>query len=228
MSTEVKNQGAEGGAQSAAPADEIKNLKSEMNRKIDNLSKTNEQLLAQLNNMAKSFQPPKKPETPQQNKKASVFEDEDAFANSIKEQAKAELREEINKANQLTSKQQQTIATLVKDFPELNDGDSDLAKRAIEIFNSMPEDERVSPVAYKAAVKEAALDLDIRPKSKRKSSEGESDDSFTLGSRSSERPRESGPKKVDRRTALFAEALGVDVKKVEQRIQKRKSFTSWE
>jgi hypothetical protein len=227
MSTEVKPAAnVEAGA--AAPNEEIKNLKSEFNRKIDNLAETNKQLLNQLNNMAKTLVPPKKPETPQAAKKVSVYEDEEAYARSIKEETKAELREEIQRANQLSSKQQTTIASLVKDFPELNDGESDLAKKAIEIFNAMPEDERNSPVAYKAAVKEAALDLDIKPKSKRKPVDSD-DEAFTLSSSSRrDNPRDGGQKKVDRRTALFAEALGVDVKKVESRINKRKSFTSWE
>lgn len=222
--SEENKAAAAAGAAPAGQGDEIKNLKAEVNRKLDN---TNAQLNALLEQMKKSTAPaPKKPEAPQ--KKVSVYEDEDAFAENIRKETKKEILEEIGKANQMNARQQSTIASLVKDFPELNDGDSELTKKAVEIFNSMGDDEKSSPVAYRAAVKEAALELDLKPKGKRRASEDSGDDSFTLGNGRSGDRRSDSPKKLDRRTAIFAEALGVDTKKVEARLNKRKSFTRWE
>jgi rRNA maturation endonuclease Nob1 len=204
-------------------ADPLKNLQAEMNRKMSNLEQANAQLLEQL----KAMNQPKKAEAP---KKVSVWEDEEAYARSIREQTVREVEEKLSKREQENARQQQTIAALMADFPELSQGDHQLTTRAVEIYNSLDEEDKRSPLAYRAAVKDAALELGIKPKSKRQT--GSQDDAYTLGGSSSGKPaKKSGD--LDNRTAEFAALMGVDISKpeVKERLLKkhgRKSYNSWE
>lgn len=155
--------------------DEFKNFKAELNRKLENQNAQIAQLIAQLNESSKPAP------TPAESKKLEDvwFDSPAEAARRIKEETSSEIRAEMAKQAKLQAKQAQVINQLVNDYPELNDQTSDLTTRAVEIFNSLPEDERSHPLAYRTAVRDAAADLDIKPKAKRKASK--QDESFSLG-----------------------------------------------
>jgi hypothetical protein len=201
---ENENQGAETPEVNAtSPAeDPIKNLKAEMNRKLENTNAQLQALLAAINGQNKPA-PAAEP-----SKKVSVFDDEDAYAARIKAETSAEIKAELAKQQVAQNKQAQVINQLVYDFPELANNDHALTKRAVEIYNSLPDDEKSSPIAYKAAVKEAALDLDIKPKAKRKQSSKE-DESFSLGGGNKGTTRPTPPTEVDKVRESLAEAFGI-------------------
>jgi hypothetical protein len=217
---------ADAQANATAGADEIKNLKAEMNRKLGNLEQTN----AQLINMMQSLAKPAPAATTQSKKLGDVlFDNPDEAARLIKEEAKAELREELNKANQVQTRTQSTIASLVSEFPELGDSNSEFSKRAVAIYHSYAPEDQANPISLKAAVKEAALEMNVKPKSKRNA---ESDDSFALGGGSGgeTRPsRRSREQELDPATIEFARHLGqnVDDPKYMERLKKSAKRRNW-
>lgn len=192
--------------ESTPPAeDPIKNLKAEMNRKLENTNAQLQALLAAINTQNK---PAAAPEVAA--KKVSVFDDEDAYAARIKAETAAEIKREFAIQQAQQTKQAQTINQLVADFPELTQQDHALTKRAVEIYNSLSDDEKQSPIAYKAAVKEAALELDLKPKSKRQASSKEND-TFALGGNTAGTKRPAPTSEVDKVRESLAEAFGLKV-----------------
>lgn len=219
MSTEVKNETQQG--QAAPPQDEIKNLKAEMNRKLDN---TTAQLQALLDQM-------KKPTAPTETKKApSVFEDEEAFAASIEQRAAERIRKEQEATQAAQARYQNTVQGILREYPEAADEASDLMKRAKEIYGALGDDERNSPLAMKAAVAEAASEIGLKPKSKRPQND---DDSFALSGSTQSTRRSSREPDLDPATVAFAKALGqpVDDPKYLERLKaaaKRKNWKKYE
>jgi phage terminase small subunit len=214
-----QNPGGTPPAQAAAPAaDEIKNLKAEIDRKLGNVTSSLNQFMEQMKQQVV-------PTAPKQEKKLSelIYEDADAYTAKVIEEAERRVETKLSKRDELMQKQQQVINTLVSDFPELSQTDSDLTKKALEIYNSLSNDEKANPLAYRTAVKEAALDLGVKPKSKRTTS---SDDSFSLGTEAPRKPAKTD--KLDEATTWFAEMLGRDPKKVQEVSKKRKNYNSWE
>jgi flagellar motility protein MotE (MotC chaperone) len=227
MSEEFKDQPTETQVDASNPAvDEIKNLKAEMNRKLSNFEQTNAMLLAQLQALS---QP--KPSQTQAKPLADLWLDNpDEAAAILENRIEKKLEDKYSRRENAQARQQQTIAQLVSDFPELSDTNHAFTKRAVEIYNSMPDDERSSPVAYKAAVKEAALDMGLKPKSKRSQDDT---DNFSLGgSGMANRPAKKN-NTLDPNVETVARLFGIDVSKadVRERLKSnhgRKSYGRWE
>ncbi len=226
MSTEVKKEG-EG---ATPPADDrIKNLQAEFSRKLQNtedLVKTQTNaLMARIDAMAKANKPATPP--PADDDLETEFYKNPAGAMArVKEATKKELRAEMEQQQADTNARNTVIQKLYKDYPELNDEDHDLTKRAIEIYNENAKDLGTSPATYKAAVQEAALEKGIKPKKLRSADET---DAYTLSGRgdgSRKAPRKSD--ELSAETKQVAELLGVDPAKVKERQAKRKSFGKWE
>lgn len=214
----------EGGAPAPTGDEALKNLKAEMNRKLDNttaeLQKTNQQMQAIL----AAMQTPAKSETPPASKLSDLWYDKpDEAARIIEERTTEKLRREMAAQQALQTKQQQVITGLISDFPELQDGSHELTKKAVELYNALPEDEKTHPLAYKTVVKDAALDLGIKPKSKRTPS---ADDGFTMGSTSgSSRSERSGS--LNQMQKDLAAMLGVKPEKVAARIKNTSDYKKW-
>jgi hypothetical protein len=230
MSDEQKPGGnAEGsGAPEGQAEDRLKNLQAEFSRKLSNIEeqnkRANEALLAQIASLAPKAAPESKPALDK------VWYDNPAeAARIIKEETRAEIRRELDSEREVQSEFAQTTNKLYSDFPELSDESSDLAKLAAEKFAALPQKQKSSAVAMKAAVVEAAAELGVRPKSKRKSG----DDSFSMGT--SRGNTAAPPKKddLDPQTERLARMLGVNVddKEVRKRMSNnhgRKSYRQFE
>lgn len=227
----------QGNATSEGGGDNITNVKAEFNRKLGNfenkiasLESTNAQLLAAVQAMAK----PSAPAQPNKKIEDVWFDKPQEAAESIVSEAEKRIMTKIDNRNSQLAKQNATLSQLVSDFPELSDGSHDLTKKAVEIYSGMSEDEKTSPLAYKAAVKEAALELGIMPKAKRK--ETYEEDFSIGGSGSSQYRSESNRQRrgeVDSATAEFARLVGVNIDdpKVKERIKSkhsRRSYNNWE
>lgn len=214
--------------------DSLTNLKGEFNRKISNieqkysnLESTNAQLLATLQAMSA-------PKAAPASKIEDVWFDKPAqAAESIVAQAEERIMKKIDSRSDQLHKQNATLSQLVSDFPELSDGNHDLTKKAVEIYSGMSAEDKTSPLAYKAAVREAALELSIMPKSKRK----DLDDDFSIsggGSSSARNDRASrSNSSIDKATEEFARLVGVDIDdpKVKDRIKSkhnRRTYNKWE
>lgn len=222
MPDDIKPEGqqAEGGAPASSPStDELKNLKAEMNRKLENINAT---IAEQLKSLKAAPSAPA-PSAPAQ-KKVSVFDDEDAYAESVVSAAEERIARKLAAEREAQAKQQATIGALMSEFPELGNNDHELTKKAAEIFQALPDEDKASRLAMEAAVRKAALEVGVKPKSKRG---GDENDAFSMGgsgSRSVKRDSES----LDPRTVEFAKLMGVDPEAVKKRVKTRKNFTSWE
>jgi hypothetical protein len=207
--------------------DPIKNVKAEFDRKMGNfegklssLEQTNAALLSQLKAMAPI---PTKTEKKEPKLKDIWYDDPEAAAKAIKEEAKAELRKEFQGANQQQQRQTATLNSLVTDFPELQDTSHEFTKRAVELYTALPEEEKGSPAAYKAAVREAALEMGVKPMSKRDDNYVDQFTGISGGSSTANRPRQNKRSaQLDPATLSFAEAVGLDITdtKVKDRLLK--------
>lgn len=206
----------------AAPAktEDLGNIKAEFNRKLSNLEASNAQLQQQLASMLQATKPAATTTTA---KLEDVwFDKPEQAAARIKAEAKDEMRAEIQAQNQAAAKTNATIGALMQDFPELNDANNELTRKAVEIYGSFSAEDKSSPVAYRAAVREAAMELGIKPASKRKTETD--DETFSLGGNSAPAPKAAiGKGKVDAATLEFARIMGLDTSnpKVKENLTKR-------
>lgn len=218
-----------------APADDFKNFKSEIDRKLGNiknevteaLKSSNAALTTQLQNMLKPPQKSQPSATKNDDLENLFYKSPVEYAKRIKEETRAEIREEFQRESADMSKRQSTVQKLYKEFPELNDEDSELTKAALTRYSELSKEDQ-SPAAYRAAVAEAALDLGVKPKSKRPPE----DDSYSVGG--SGRGRRGADRKSDEvqpATLEAAKLMGLDDKSIERmkkRVSTRKNFGQWE
>ncbi|NIO44967.1 MAG: hypothetical protein GTN36_05450 [Candidatus Aenigmarchaeota archaeon] len=143
----------------------------------------------------------------------------------ISETVKKEVTTEIN-TNNYTN---QVLTNLYSEYPELKDDNSDLTKKALQIHALHGEGRKKDPIAIKASVHEAALELGLLPTSKRKS---QSSDEYTFGASNNNRREKSSKTKVNDLTLAAAEAFGLDIndKAVVERLNKhsQRNFRKYE
>lgn len=194
--------------------DPIKNLKAEMARKQDNTNKELENIKNMLAGMAQSQQ-----QQMQRATKQTEVEVPDPLLDPVKyeeyitNKVSAKMDQSINQNNQ----RQNQLAALVQNYPELQDANADLTKKAVEVYNRLSQEEKMSPNAYKFAVQDAAAELGVVAMSKRKQSES-SDEDFTGNSdnyqsnNSKSKQNRQKADKIDDATLALAELMGRPVK----------------
>jgi hypothetical protein len=210
-------------------SDDLRNLKAEMNRKLGNLEQTNAQLMAYLQTMNKPA--PAAPAAESSKKLDDLwYSNPDEAARLIEDRAAAKAESRIAARNEAASKSQAALVAVINDFPELADNNSDFAKKAVAIYNSYSPEEQANPISYKAAAQQAAFELNMKPKSKRK--QDNADDSFSIGGGSGDhatRPSKRRDADVDPNTLAFAELLGQPVNdpKYVERLKKHSQRKNW-
>jgi len=205
-------------------ADPIQNIKGEMNRKLGNvqeqLQKNNEALQALMNRLAAQDRPAPKapaPESKTSKIKELWYQDEEAAANLIVEDAvqKAEARitQKLESDRKITQRESRVLNEIFQDYPEIGDQNSALYKKAVETYNALPEEDRANPLAYKVAVRDAAIDLGVQPMKKRQASGNNDDFTMSSGGYSSQGTSGRARKSDDLppETLLFAQAVGLNV-----------------
>jgi hypothetical protein len=211
--------GAQGAEGNSAPEvnQELKNLKSEMGRKLSNYDATLQEVKRQNDELMRRLADKESP-APQAGKKMSdvLYEDADQFVDLIERRVSAVVDSTLSKKDERIQKQNAVMGALYQEFPEMTQPNSDLALKAVEIYNAMPAEDKTSPIAYKDAVKTAALELGIRPKSKREA-QNDDPDAFSLngsggGNTRDVKKRTSGPQ-ISAKTEIFAKLMGVDLTK---------------
>lgn len=226
MPPDEKPAPGEGGA--PAPAEEIKNLKAEMNRKMEGfnseLKRSNEALLATIQSMVV---PPKRAQQ-DDDITDSFYKDPGQALKKVKEDAKKEALQEFNTLSAEQLKRNNVIAKLVQEYPELADDSHDFTQAALKKFDELAKENGNTPVVYRTAVLEAAMEKGIKPKNKR--DQGSEGDDFTMsgGGQGNTRRQQRKSDELDPRTVEAAKLLGVDPEKVKQRVQKRKTYGKWE
>lgn len=215
-----------------ASAEDIKNVKAEFDRKLGNIEKTNQALLAQLQVLAQP-KPPVREAPTKKPLKDLWYDDPDAAAKEIAAKATNDTLAQIRAENAVQQKKGNVIQGLYREYPELQDYDHPLTTKAVELFEKMTDEEKANPIAYKLAVKEAAEELDIKTKAKRKPKED--DDAFSLGGgKGGDKPARSKKSgELDPKTVAFAKLVGLntdDEKVLTSLKQKadRKNWMTWE
>lgn len=187
--------------------DEIKNLKAEFSRKQENV-------LGELNQIKQMLQAQKQ-ETQQRHQMIAEDDIPDPVLEpkKYKDYIKQEVLKETSSVVNTNNQRQSQLAALVQNYPELQDGSSELTKKAVDMYNKLSESEKMSPNAYKYAVQDAASELGVLAMSKRKQTQNDDgEDSYTMDSsnyQSNKRPsKQAKSDKLDDATLAFAEAIG--------------------
>lgn len=207
------------GAEAAPSTEEVvKNLKAEMQRKFENsqselqkLQKSNEELTSLMRSLVNSTPAPRVEED---DINKIWFDNPAKAAAIIEKRAEERITKQLQAKEAVQTRQTQTINELVMQYPELNDPSSELYKKAIEMHSSMASD--TSPNSYKAAVYQAALELDVKPVSKRKKAQTSED--FSFGGSSGRRSEGPTPDEVKAQLD-FASLMGINDPKVLDRIK---------
>ncbi len=197
--------------------DPVRNLKAEMNRKLSNsdaklqeLANTNMALMQKLEEISRSVS---KPQSAQNHEDMSdiFYKDPSRFAQIVEERASAKAEKAASQREQAMRKTQGVLGQLQNEFPELADSGADLTRKSVEIYNSLPDEEKASSMSYRLAVQSAAIELGIQPKSKRPVSDEPTGSSSSNGRSGSSRRKEKLTPETEELAAIF----GIDTSKSE-------------
>jgi len=225
------NDGADNGENGTPTPDANKNIQAEFYRKTEKLASEQasiNQKLEQIASMLNQKQQPAAPTESEDDLEALAYKDPKMYAKKVREAAAMEASRVVDYRMQQQNQSNAVLSQLGAEYPELSDANSDLTKKAVEYYKALSKEDQMTPSAYKVAVRDAAADLGLLPKNKRKAA---GDDSFSFSGGDSSTPRNSQKRdaEVDVRTLAFAEALGMNVKdkKVVDRIKQRAQRKNW-
>lgn len=209
--------------------DLLGNFKAEVDRKIDSVKNALAQSTNELKQQLQALVP-KEPKTPPSNSSKKTlkdlwWEDEDAAAEQIIDAAEKRIDKKLA-ANQ---RQAEVMGGLFQDFPELKNMQDPLTVKALEVYNTLPAQDKETPASYRLAVLEAAHMMGVAPMSKRKK-EGNDDDWTSPGGNSAPRRSRKGDDELDPASLAFASAVGlnVDDPKVIERLKKSAGRRNWQ
>jgi hypothetical protein len=188
-------------AKPAAEADRIGNLKSEFDRKLDNIN-------SQFEKLTQMLEPKQAPQPTAPSKKVSVFENEDEFASTIEERATQKATEISARMIQTQKQFDAVVAQATSNYPELNDPSTSVYQKLKSKLDSQHGALKGTPEGFRMAVLEAAAEEGLVPAAKRPKSASGSDD-FSIsssGSQSSRRP--SREPEIDQESIEFAQLIG--------------------
>lgn len=201
----------------------IENIKGEFSRKHDalaaqvtKLAETNAALLQQIQAL-KSPQP--KPEPKEKPIEDLLYDNPAEAVQKITQKVRGDIKRELDEERTTQQRQTKAINELYSEFPEFSDQEHDLTKKALEIYGKMEDAEKADPKALKLAGYQAAVEMGVKPKSKR----AQDDDSFSFGGTSQGgRPRRDSSK-LDPAVTEFAKLMGLnmDDQKVMERLKAR-------
>lgn len=164
--------------------------------------------------------------------------DPKGYREYIKRELSQEVESKLDQRLTVQNQRQAQLAALVQDYPELQNNNSDLTKKAIELFSSLSDVEKNSPTAYKFAVQSAAAELGVLTMNKRKTTE--ENDNFTInnsnnsgGKGGNSNRNNDKDAKIQEETLQFAQLLGLDTNNPEyikrlKAASKRKNWSKFE
>lgn len=214
--------------------DPLKNLHSEFSRKTEKLAQENQKLSSQLSEVLQILNKNTLKQAPSsqsadEDLEELAFKDPKAYAKRVKAEAAQEASTLVSRQIQAQQHSQSVLNQLVSEYPELNEASNELTLKAVENYKNMSDEDKRSAGAYKIAVRDAAAELGVLPKNKRKST---SNDDFALsGNASTSNPKgnKRGEVELDQRTIAFAKLIGLntDDKKVMESLKNRSQRKSW-
>lgn len=190
--------------------DGYKQIKGEMHRKFDKVS---DQIAAQadiqrqLLEQIRALTTPAVKAAPQEDMEALRYSNPAKHDEMLIQRAEERVTSRLSQQNQTQAQTQSVISELVADYPEYADANDPLTRRAVEILQQLPAHEKTSPAAIRAAGLKAAVEMDVKPRSKRTA-----EDFIDSGSGSSGRAAaRRTPSKLDPGTEEFARAIGLNM-----------------
>lgn len=209
---------------------------AEMNRKFDKIQQENQRLSQQIEALTQSIvssrsQSATGNQPQEENLDDLAFKDPSAYARKVTERVTNTALNAVSNTINQQNRSNQILGQLVSDYPELNDINSELATKSVAIYKQMSEQERSNPLAYKAAVRDAAADLGVLPKSKRSTAQ-DGEFQFSASNPTGQKPPSQSRRKeseLDNRTTAFAKLIGLntDDKKVQERLKSRQTRKHW-
>lgn len=221
--------------------DAIKNIKSEFNRKIENISKmmedNNKQFTSVIEQLMAQNKPAPQPDNSEDDLEDLMYSNPAEFKRRIAEQVKGEISQTLTQQQEAERAQAQAVnqvlSTMQQRFPEYGDQNSELSQTAIKIYDSLPDNVKADPAsAYRIAMSDAAIELGVLPVDKRRKVQGDEDFSLDGGGdrRMSSKRRKSGEKgSIAEGTKIFSQLLGQDPDdpKTKERLEKAANRRSW-
>lgn len=213
-------------------ADQNKNLKAEFDRKLGNVDQQMAEIKSATNQLLSFVQKLNKAPAAPAPKLEDVWLDKpDAAAAAVVDMAVHAIDQRLEAREAVTQKRATTIQRLVSEFPELSSNDHELTIKANEIYNSLSDEDKTSPIAYNAAVKEAALDLGYMPKSKRTD---EYEEAFALrgGNTTTRNTKRSREPSIAAETLELAAMMGIDTENKEVvdrlKVRAKRDYKKWQ
>lgn len=182
---EVQDTGMPEGEQAAPPEDPVKNLKSEVSRKFENLNSQFAQLNQSLQALANQKQQ-QQAALPEKSIKELIYDDPDQAAEIITQRAVARADEIISSKNQVQQAMQQRVMSLTNEYPEFANANSEATKIATREHANLPRHLQNTPEGAELALQRAAAQLGLTPSSRRRRPAG-NDDSYVPPSKGSAR-----------------------------------------
>jgi hypothetical protein len=197
-----------------------------MNRKYNKISEENQRMSQMLEQLAARQQQQPAQQVNQQNDEKEladlVYSNPAEYARRVTEKATKQATQAVQ---QTITQQQQTntvLTQLASEYPELADNSSELTTKAVNIYKNMPPEERMSPSAYKIAVRDAAADLGLLPKARRGPKSGSNEPNISNSNnavndiaKGQQRVAAKSTAKASERTLALAELMGFDISKKE-------------
>ena len=192
-------------------ADPFKNLKAEVNRKLENQSAMLAEQNRQLQSILATVQERMQPATPQATSKPLkelVFEDADQFAAEIEKRASQIASKVVEQKVQLS---QTAVSEVLNIYPEFGQPGSEAAQLALQKSAKLPPHLQGTPEGLKYVMHETAAELGLVPAKARKATTSAGDD-FSLGGSTAPRQQKKDPAKdIAPETLEFAKLMGIDV-----------------
>lgn len=204
-----------GTTEDAGASDDVQNVKKEFNRKVDNINtkvdsvlKTTQALIEQLNSQAANKREAQvKSSGESKSLNDLLYDDPEEYTRQIEARAEKKMEARIQSEKQTMESNSRIVNKLTNDYPELQDNDSDLVKRAAELLLNEPD--QTDPRAWRTVVLEAAQEQGVKPRSRREA-EGDfsmSPSTATRRARNAKTPDTDLPQE----TLDFGRLMGVDV-----------------
>lgn len=214
---------------------------AEMNRKFSKLNEDNarmSQILEQLaaRQQAKPSYEANKSSVDEEKELADlVYTNPAEYGRRISERATKQATQVVQQTIQAQQQTNNVLTQLASEYPELADNASELTVKAVNIYKNMPETDRASTLAYKIAVRDAAAELGLLPKSKRpkdggnEPNVGNSNSAVNEVVKGQQRNASKSNNKLDDKTLEFAKLMGLDTSKKEvvERLTKRNERKNW-
>ena len=133
-----------------------------------------------------------------------LYEDEEKAIQMIEDRTEKRIMKKLGANQNVEAQRTKALGKLYGEYPELGSQDSELSKKALDMYGAMSKEDQQNPMAYNTVVRDAASELSILPKKMRPADQVEN---FSLGAGHAPDSAERADS-LDPLTEQFAELVG--------------------